>query len=298
MSAVSSAQSPDLRTPKPLPLVFEAPRRGKPPRHWADLTPAERREAMEAAGHRAFRARQLSVHYFDGLRDDPADWTDLPAALRTELAATFMPRLLTPVHELSCDGDTTVKTPVAAARRRPGGERADALPRPGDHVRVQPGGLRHGLPVLCDRPRRAAAQHEHRRDRRAGDGRGAQARSRPDSGRTGSGQQRGLHGDGRAAGQLPGRDRGGTPAGHPRSGRARDECPGDHRLHRRPGAQDAAAGHRGPAGHVGVVPARAGRRAARRAGADQHPMERGRSGRRRLGRTRGPPSAASRSSTS
>jgi 23S rRNA (adenine2503-C2)-methyltransferase len=110
MSAVSSAQSPDLRTPKPLPLVFEAPRRGKPPRHWADLTAVERREAMEAAGHRAFRARQLSVHYFDGLRDDPAEWTDLPATLRTELAATFMPRLLTPVHELSCDGDTTVKS--------------------------------------------------------------------------------------------------------------------------------------------------------------------------------------------
>ncbi|WP_152362516.1 23S rRNA (adenine(2503)-C(2))-methyltransferase RlmN [Microlunatus speluncae] len=92
-----------------LPLVFTAPRRGKPPRHWADLTAVERREAVEAAGHRAFRARQLSAHYFAGLRTDPAEWTDLPGGVRDELAATFMPRLLTSVHELTCDDGTTVK---------------------------------------------------------------------------------------------------------------------------------------------------------------------------------------------
>ncbi len=94
----------------PLPLVFTAPRRGKPPTHWADLTPTERRESVEAAGHRAFRARQLSSHYFEGLRDDPADWTDLPAGVRDGLAAKFMPRLLNPVRELTCDNDTTVKS--------------------------------------------------------------------------------------------------------------------------------------------------------------------------------------------
>jgi 23S rRNA (adenine2503-C2)-methyltransferase len=94
----------------PLPLVFEAPRRGQPPRHWADLTPAQRREYVEAAGHRAFRARQLSSHYFEGLRDDPAEWTDLPTGVRAELAEQFLPPLLTTVRELRCDGDTTVKT--------------------------------------------------------------------------------------------------------------------------------------------------------------------------------------------
>ena len=93
-----------------LPLVFEAPRRGQPPRHWADLTPAQRREYVEAAGHRAYRARQLSAHYFEGLRDDPAEWTDLPAGVRDSLAAQFMPRLLTPLRDQRCDGDTTVKT--------------------------------------------------------------------------------------------------------------------------------------------------------------------------------------------
>jgi 23S rRNA (adenine2503-C2)-methyltransferase len=92
-----------------LPLVVSAPRRGQPPRHWADLTPAQRREYVEAAGHRAFRARQLSAHYFEGFRTDPAEWTDLPVGIRQPLAERFLPSLLTPVRELTCDGDTTVK---------------------------------------------------------------------------------------------------------------------------------------------------------------------------------------------
>ena len=93
-----------------LPLVFEAPRRGQPPRHWADLTPAERREVVESIGHRAFRARQLSAHYFEGLRSDPAEWTDLPADVRADLAKALLPRLLHLVKETRCDDDTTIKT--------------------------------------------------------------------------------------------------------------------------------------------------------------------------------------------
>jgi 23S rRNA (adenine2503-C2)-methyltransferase len=93
-----------------LPLVFTAPRRGQPPRHWADLTPAQRREFVEAAGHRTFRARQLSAHYFEGLRTDPAEWTDLPAGVRDELATAFMPNLLTPMSVQTADAGTTVKT--------------------------------------------------------------------------------------------------------------------------------------------------------------------------------------------
>jgi 23S rRNA (adenine2503-C2)-methyltransferase len=95
---------------EPLPLVFEAPRRGKPPTHWADLTPAQRREAVEGAGHRAFRARQLSVHYFEGFRNDPAEWTDLPAGARHALQAAFFPELLHPVKSLTCDAGTTLKS--------------------------------------------------------------------------------------------------------------------------------------------------------------------------------------------
>jgi 23S rRNA (adenine2503-C2)-methyltransferase len=93
-----------------LPLVMTAPRRGKPPVHWADLTPAERRESVEAEGQRAYRARQLSSHYFEGLRTDPAEWTDLPPALREQLAAKFLPPLLNPVKTSLADAGTTVKT--------------------------------------------------------------------------------------------------------------------------------------------------------------------------------------------
>jgi 23S rRNA (adenine2503-C2)-methyltransferase len=93
-----------------LPLVLEPPRRGQPPRHWADLTPTQRREFVEAAGHRAFRARQLSAHYFEGLRSEPAEWTDLPETVRSSLARAFLPRLLTAVREQSCDQGTTIKT--------------------------------------------------------------------------------------------------------------------------------------------------------------------------------------------
>ena len=65
---------------------------------------------MEASGQRAYRARQLSAHYFEGLRDDPADWTDLPASVRDQLAAAFLPPLLNPVKTTEADAGTTVKT--------------------------------------------------------------------------------------------------------------------------------------------------------------------------------------------
>ncbi|GAA4138751.1 23S rRNA (adenine(2503)-C(2))-methyltransferase RlmN [Actinomadura keratinilytica] len=94
----------------PPKLVFAAPRRAKPPRHLADLTPAERREAVAALGEKPFRADQLSRHYFARLVDDPAQMTDLPAAVRERLTAELLPTLLTPVRDLSCDGGTTLKT--------------------------------------------------------------------------------------------------------------------------------------------------------------------------------------------
>jgi 23S rRNA (adenine2503-C2)-methyltransferase len=94
----------------PLPLVFDAPRRSKPPTHWADLTPVQRREAVESAGHRAFRARQLSAHYFEGFRSDPNEWTDLPLGIRQALRDKFFPELLHEVKSLSADAGTTVKT--------------------------------------------------------------------------------------------------------------------------------------------------------------------------------------------
>jgi 23S rRNA (adenine2503-C2)-methyltransferase len=96
--------------PAPGVLTLAAPRRAKPPRHLADLTPAERAEAVAALGEKPFRARQLSVHYFDRLVDDPAAMTDLPAAVRERLVTELLPTLATPVRSLDCDGGTTIKT--------------------------------------------------------------------------------------------------------------------------------------------------------------------------------------------
>ena len=91
-------------------LSYARPRRTKPPRHLADLTPAQRREAVVALGERPYRADQLARHYFARLSDDPATMTDLPASSRGRLAEALLPRLLTPVRHVSCDGGATRKT--------------------------------------------------------------------------------------------------------------------------------------------------------------------------------------------
>ncbi|HET7327938.1 MAG TPA: 23S rRNA (adenine(2503)-C(2))-methyltransferase RlmN [Nocardioidaceae bacterium] len=94
-----------------LPLVFDEPRgRKKPPRHLADLTLAERKAAIAAAGLPGFRATQVSKHYFERLVDDPSAMTDLPGDIREELVAELMPSLLTPLSSKSADRGTTVKT--------------------------------------------------------------------------------------------------------------------------------------------------------------------------------------------
>jgi 23S rRNA (adenine2503-C2)-methyltransferase len=110
MSTTQPAATGTAPKKTPAKLVFAAPRRGKPPRHLADLTTAERREAVAALGEKPFRADQLSRHYFARLVDDPAKMTDLPAAVRERLVSELLPSLLTPVRELDCDGGTTLKT--------------------------------------------------------------------------------------------------------------------------------------------------------------------------------------------
>jgi len=60
-----------------LPLVFDAPRRGLPPRHLADLSLPQRAEAVAALGEKPLRARQLSQHYFGRLSVDAPGMTDI-----------------------------------------------------------------------------------------------------------------------------------------------------------------------------------------------------------------------------
>jgi len=98
------------RRPTPGQLTFAAPRRGKPPQHLADLAPAERKAAVEALGHKGFRAKQLSTHYFERLVDSPDDMTDLPKAIRDELVAGLLPPLITPVRTLQADEGATIKS--------------------------------------------------------------------------------------------------------------------------------------------------------------------------------------------
>ena len=97
-------------SPTSLPLVFEAPRRGKPPKHWLDLAPEERVEATEKLGLPRFRADQISRHVFDRLEVDAANFTDLPAAIRTDLGEQLFPNLLDQVTHRTTDDGSTVKT--------------------------------------------------------------------------------------------------------------------------------------------------------------------------------------------
>ncbi|MFI9275326.1 23S rRNA (adenine(2503)-C(2))-methyltransferase RlmN [Kitasatospora sp. NPDC052896] len=96
--------------PAPGELTFVAPRGAKPPRHLADLSPAQRKEAVAELGEQPFRAKQLSNHYFARLSDDPASWTDIPATSREKLTSQLLPSLMSVVRHVSCDDDTTRKT--------------------------------------------------------------------------------------------------------------------------------------------------------------------------------------------
>ncbi|WP_309081563.1 23S rRNA (adenine(2503)-C(2))-methyltransferase RlmN [Zhihengliuella sp.] len=87
----------------------QKPRVSQPPVHLADLTLAERQEKLKGMGLQGFRAKQLSVHYFQHFTTDPAKMTDLPAAQREELAEAMFPTLLTEVKRLVTDNGDTIK---------------------------------------------------------------------------------------------------------------------------------------------------------------------------------------------
>ena len=76
--------------------------------HLADLTLAERVEKLKEIGLPAFRAKQLSVHYFQHYTTDP-DMSDLPKDRRAEIAHVMFPKLLTEVKRLATDDGKTIK---------------------------------------------------------------------------------------------------------------------------------------------------------------------------------------------
>ncbi|MDN2498680.1 23S rRNA (adenine(2503)-C(2))-methyltransferase RlmN [Nocardia nova] len=93
-----------------LPLVFDAPRRGMPPRHLADLDSAQRRQAVEELGLPKFRADQIARQYYARLQADPRQMTDLPEPMREKIAEALFPPLLSEVRQVVCDEGTTRKT--------------------------------------------------------------------------------------------------------------------------------------------------------------------------------------------
>ncbi|MFN8185057.1 MAG: 23S rRNA (adenine(2503)-C(2))-methyltransferase RlmN [Candidatus Nanopelagicales bacterium] len=92
-----------------LPLVMQAPRRGKPPRHLLDLDLQERKDAVTALGSAPFRAVQLSRQVLVRHVDSVEQCTDLGAADRGRLAP-LLPTLLDAAKVLTCDDDATRKT--------------------------------------------------------------------------------------------------------------------------------------------------------------------------------------------
>ena len=91
-------------------LVFEAPRRGLPPRHFADLDADARSAAVTELGLPAFRAKQLAAQYYGRLLANPREMTDLPAVVRETVAEALFPPLLSVVREIECDAGDTRKT--------------------------------------------------------------------------------------------------------------------------------------------------------------------------------------------
>jgi 23S rRNA (adenine2503-C2)-methyltransferase len=80
-----------------------------PPCHFADLDEAARVEAVTGLGLPAFRAKQLANHYYGRFTADPRQMTDLPAAVRDQVAEAMFPQLLEAVREIECDAGETRK---------------------------------------------------------------------------------------------------------------------------------------------------------------------------------------------
>lgn len=87
-----------------------APKRGMPPKHFADLTKNERVEALKELGLPKFRSDQIARHYYGKFEADPLTMTDLPEGQRQTVKDALFPTLLTPVRTVETDEGDTTKT--------------------------------------------------------------------------------------------------------------------------------------------------------------------------------------------
>ncbi|WFE27339.1 23S rRNA (adenine(2503)-C(2))-methyltransferase RlmN [Solwaraspora sp. WMMD791] len=98
-----------LTPTRPTTTATPAGRAAMPPQHLADLDLEQRQTLLAGLGQPAYRARQVSTHYFTRLVRDPAAMTDLPASARAPITERLLPTLLTAVRQRSCDDGSTHK---------------------------------------------------------------------------------------------------------------------------------------------------------------------------------------------
>lgn len=94
----------------PVKLQFAAPKRGMPPKHFADMTREERIEALAEIGLPKFRADQIARHYYTRYEADPMAMTDLPENAREAVKEKLFPTLMTPLRDQTTDDGETQKT--------------------------------------------------------------------------------------------------------------------------------------------------------------------------------------------
>ncbi|WP_293821209.1 23S rRNA (adenine(2503)-C(2))-methyltransferase RlmN [uncultured Corynebacterium sp.] len=95
---------------QPVKLNFSAPRRGLPPKHFADLTESERIDKLAEIGLPKFRAKQLAKHYYEHYTDNVEDMTDIPTGKREAVKEAFFPELMKPIRTTSTDDGETTKS--------------------------------------------------------------------------------------------------------------------------------------------------------------------------------------------
>ena len=157
------------------------------PRSRYDVSRAELAELLD--GEPRYRLDQV-WHGLHVELSEPDEISSLPRALRERLA-TALPAGLELVTEQVERSRRHGEAPLAAGRRRGDRDRADALPRSSDGLRLHAGRVRDGMRLLCDRPGRLPAPPVGGRDRRAG---GARRAAGPAGGA--AAVQRRVHGDG------------------------------------------------------------------------------------------------------
>lgn len=95
---------------EPVKLQFAAPKRGMPPKHFADLDADARLAAVTELGLPKFRLDQISRHYYGRFEADPSTMTDLPAAARDKVREALFPELMTSLRVVETDDGDTQKT--------------------------------------------------------------------------------------------------------------------------------------------------------------------------------------------